>query len=348
MLTPHRRRTELDSANPVLRALIVDDDAAYRASLGNLLERLGFVVTDAAEQRELITAIEGSPFDLLMVDSDMPSVDLTELIGMVRSHRRTQDAYAVVVTEAAAGLDASIEALKAGFDDSVERSAAEEDLVRKLAIAHRMMKRQRRLDATIRELYGLATRDELTGVFNRRYFFSEAERLLTQGAEISLVLFDLDGFKQVNDTYGHLAGDRILRDIGALFLTRTRNEDIIARYGGDEFVMLVSSAAAKVAEMLASRLSDEVAMMKWMFGEDTVHVGMTTGVSSSSLLSRPTITQLLNAGDRDLYKNKWVRSHPSLDPDLYVYPTNRASHISELVEFPSRKLAVPERASGTE
>src|ERR1700726_88857 len=146
MLTPHRRRTELDSANPVLRALIVDDDAAYRASLGNLLERLGFVVTDAAEQRELITAIEGSPFDLLMVDSDMPSVDLTELIGMVRSHRRTQDAYAVVVTEAAAGLDASIEALKAGFDDSVEGSAAEEDLVRKLAIAHRMMKRQRRLD----------------------------------------------------------------------------------------------------------------------------------------------------------------------------------------------------------
>ena len=172
-----------------------------------------------------------------------------ELLTIVRSHRRTQDAYAVVVTEAE-GVDANIDALRAGFDDSVERSAAEDEVVRKLAIAQRMMKRQRRLDATIRELYGLATRDELTGVFNRRYFFSEAERLLGQGAEISLVLFDLDGFKQVNDTYGHLSGDRILRDIGALFLTRTRNEDIIARYGGDEFVMLVTSAV-KVAEMLA-------------------------------------------------------------------------------------------------
>ena len=337
----------MDSANPVLRALVIDDDAAYRASVGNVLQRMGFVVTDAAEQHELVTAIESSPFDLLMVDSDMPSVDLTELIGTVRSHRRTQDAYAVVVIETPS-LEASLDALRAGYDDTVERSAAEEELVRKLAIAHRMMKRQRRLDATIRELYGLATRDELTGVFNRRYFFSEAERLLGQGAEISLVLFDLDGFKQINDTYGHLSGDRILRDIGAVFLTRTRNEDIIARYGGDEFVMLVSSAGSKVAQMLASRLSDEVATMKWTFGDETVRVGMTAGVSSSSLLTRPTIAQLLNAGDRDLYKNKWVRSHPSLDPDLYVYPSNRASQISELLEFPSRKLAAPERASGTE
>jgi two-component system cell cycle response regulator len=346
MLTPHRRRTELDTANPVLRALIVDEDPAYRASVGNLLQRLGFVVTGAAEQRDLLAAIEGSPFDLLLIASEMPSVDLSELIATVRGHRRTQDAYAVVVIEAD-GLDASIEALRAGFDDAVERSADEQELVQKLAVAHRMMKRQRRLDATIRELYGLATRDELTGVFNRRYFFSEAERLLAAGAEVSLVLFDLDGFKQVNDTYGHLSGDRILRDIGALFLSRTRNEDIIARYGGDEFVMLVSSAV-KVAEMLASRLSDEVANMKWIFGDDTVQVGMTTGIASSALLSRPTISQLLSAADRDLYKNKWVRSHPSLDPDLYVYPTNRASHISELVEFPSRKLAVPERASGRE
>src|SRR2546427_276757 len=204
MLTPHRRRTELDTANPVLRALIVDEDPAYRASVGNLLQRLGFVVTGAAEQRDLVAAIEGSPFDLLIIASEMPSVDLSELIVTVRSHRRTQDAYAVVVTEAA-GLDASIDALRAGFDDAVNRSAVEEELVRKLAVADRLMKRQRRLDATIRELYGLATRDELTGVFNRRYFFSEAERLLAQGAEVSLVLFDLDGFKQVNDTYGHLS-----------------------------------------------------------------------------------------------------------------------------------------------
>src|SRR3989442_1617288 len=123
-----------------------------------------------------------------------------------------------------------LRALVIDDDAAFGRSIAEAHLLEKLAVAQRMMKRQRRLDATIRELYGLATRDELTGVFNRRYFFAEAERLLAEGATLSLVLFDLDGFKKVNDTYGHLTGDRILRDVGALFLTRTRHEDIIARY----------------------------------------------------------------------------------------------------------------------
>jgi hypothetical protein len=114
----------------------------------------------------------------------------------------------------------------------------------------------------------------------------------------------------------------------------------------------LSSAEAQLDRFLA-RYVPEIrataeAAVKWIFVDDTVHVGMTTGLSSSALLSRPTISQLLSAADRDLYKNKWVHSHPLLDPDLYVYPSNRASHISELVEFPSRKLAVPERASGTE
>src|SRR5207245_4213241 len=128
---------------------------------------------------------------------------------------------------------------------------------------------------------------------------------------------------------GHLTGDRILRDVGALFLTRTRHEDIIARYGGDEFVLLVSNAAASQAETLAARLCEEVSSLQWLLGGETVQIGMTTGVSSSTLLQRPSISQLLSAGDRDLYKNKWVHAHPSLDPEMYEYADSRASKISE-------------------
>jgi len=344
---PHRRRSDFEAGFPVLRALVVDDDVAFRASVGNLLQRLGFVVANASEQRDVTAAIDSSAFDLLIVDSEMPRIDPYALIGTIRSSRRTADAYAMVITPEE-GVDASIDALRAGFDDAVGRSIGEAHLLEKLAVAQRLMKRQRRLDATIRELYGLATRDELTGVFNRRYFFAEAERLLGEGATLSLVLFDLDGFKQVNDTFGHLSGDRILRDVGALFLTRTRHEDMIARYGGDEFVLLVANAAASQAETLAARLCDEVASLQWLLGGETIHIGVTTGVSSSTLLQRPSVSQLLSAGDRDLYKNKWVRAHPSLDPEMYEYPSSRASKISELVEFPSRKFVVPERASGTE
>jgi diguanylate cyclase (GGDEF)-like protein len=231
-------------------------------------------------------------------------------------------------------LDTKITALRAGFDDFIMKSTPEAEIVAKIGAARRLIVRQRRLDTTVRELYGLATRDELTGLFNRRYFFSEADRLLAEGIVVNLVLFDLDRFKEVNDTYGHLGGDRILRDVGGLFLSRTRHEDIIARYGGDEFVLLVASAALKEVEQLANRLAREVARLEWQFDDEVVRIGVTLGVASSALLDRPTISQLINAGDRDLYKNKWVRRHPELDPALYEYPPSRADRVMQLIEFP--------------
>jgi len=156
---------------------------------------------------------------------------------------------------------------------------------------------------------------------------------------VNLVLFDLDRFKDVNDTYGHLAGDRILRDVGALFLSHTRAQDIIARYGGDEFVLPVPSLALEEVEVLAHRLANDVASLQWTFGDALVQIGVTIGVAASKYLDRPTVSQLLNAGDRDLYKNKWIRGHPDQDPSLYEYPSSRAHQISELIEFPSRPLA---------
>src|SRR5207244_1845836 len=128
--------------------------------------------------------------------------------------------------------------------------------------------------------------------------------------------------------------------VGALYLNRTRHQDIIARYGGDEFVLLVANAILEEVEQLAGRLARDLAALQWTLGEETVRVGVTIGVASSSLLDHPTVSQLLNAGDRDLYKNKWIRNHPDVDPALYEYPQSRANLISELIEFPSRPIDV--------
>jgi diguanylate cyclase (GGDEF)-like protein len=341
--TLHRRRKDLDaSGSTVFRALVVNDSERYRNYVGNLLARFGFEVTNAASGKEAIDALDLFPFDLVAIDLEMPGTSGFELIGTVRSHRLCADAYALMLTTQT-DLETKIAALRVGFDDFLTKELSDDDVVAKLGAARRMILRQRRLDATVRELYGLATRDELTGVFNRRYFFTEAERLLAQGEKVSLVLFDLDGFKNVNDTYGHLAGDHILRDVGALFLSRTRHEDIIARYGGDEFVLVTANATVQEVELLAGRLADQVSAMEWSFDDARVRVGVTIGVASSELLQRPTVRQLLSIGDRDLYKNKWVRAHPTIDPSLYEYPSSRANRISELLEFPSKMIDLNER-----
>src|SRR5207253_2057571 len=131
-----------------------------------------------------------------------------------------------------------VAALRLGYDDFITKKTNDTEMIAKLGAARRLVQRQRRLDAAVRELYGLATRDELTGLFNRRYFYTEAERLLADDCKINLALFDLDEFKKINDNYGHLTSDQILRDVDALFLRDTRANDLIARYDNDEFMLV--------------------------------------------------------------------------------------------------------------
>jgi diguanylate cyclase (GGDEF)-like protein len=326
---PNRRRTDGLPDARALRVLIVDDDDNYRAWLAALLRRLGFHVTTATDGRSGLDRVDELPaFDLLVIDCEMPRVDGLAFIQQLREHERGLDGYALMLT-GRSDVETKIAALRLGFDDFLQKGSTDVEIVAKLGAARRIVSRQHRLDATVRELFGLATRDELTGLANRRFFFSEADRLLALGLDVSLVLFDLDRFKHINDTYGHLAGDHILRDVGTLFLRTTRAEDLIARYGGDEFVMLVSGLDVEAIEMLARRIAGEIGALAWNFRGDTVGIGITTGIASSRLIDEATVAQLLETADRDLYKNKWLRDNPDADPSVYEYPPERDTSLLE-------------------
>ena len=332
--TPMRRRTDAVPAEPApMHALIVDDDEPYRTYVGALVRRFGFTVSTAADGVHAIDALRGDTrFDLLIIDCEMPKMNGLELIAEVRRQEQGREVYALMLT-AHEDLETKIRALQIGFDDFLSKSLSDSELVAKLGAARRLIARQRRLYAEMHQLYGLATRDELTGLFNRRFLFTEIERMLSEGVALSIVFFDLDNFKSVNDTHGHLAGDRILRDIGTLFLRQTRHDDVIARYGGDEFVLLIVGLSPEEVEKVAVRLALDVEHLEWNFGTGLFHLGCTAGIACASLLPNPTVGKLLNAGDRDLYKNKWVRRNPTLDPSLYEYPEGREG---ELREFPPR------------
>jgi two-component system cell cycle response regulator len=316
---PDRRRAVPEADRQPLRLLIVDDDDHYRAYLAVLTRRLGFEVDMAPDGAAALECLAHHAYDVAIVDQQMPRMTGIETIARIRADESTKALYVLMLT-AREDLETKLTALDAGFDDFVTKTALEEELVAKLTAGGRIAARQRTMDVAIRELYGLATRDELTGVFNRRFFIAETERLLAAGTAINIVLFDLDGFKLVNDTYGHLAGDRVLRDIGALFHRNTRPEDIAARFGGDEFVLAIPQLDIGSTERIATRLVAEITALEWAAGESRFRVGVSSGVASSRLLTAPSLPQLFNAADRDLYKNKWVRKHPELRPELYVYP----------------------------
>ncbi len=334
---PLRRRTDPDAEEPAqLRALVVDDQQPYRSYLSGLLATFGFIVTSCAEGAEALAALARGPlFHLLIIDCEMPGVTGLGLISAIRTNEDYHDVYAIMLT-AREDLETKLAALRRGFDDFITKSAGSAEIEAKISAARRLVARHKRLDEAVRELYGLATRDELTGIFNRRYFFAEAERLLQAGTPINLVFFDLDDFKRVNDTMGHLAGDRILRDIGSLFLRHTRHEDFIARYGGDEFVMLVTAVDHAELQNMADRMASDINSAQWTFGTETFSIGVTTGIACSALLENPTVAQLLSAGDRDLYKNKWIRKNPEEDPKLYQYDERREASVIDMPPLPRR------------
>lgn len=338
---PLRRRTDQEAPSTTqFRALVVDDHDTYREYVTSLVSRFGFEVTSCADGAEALEVLSTGDhfFDLLVIDCEMPGMGGFELIKHVRANESHRDVYAMLLT-GREDVETKITALRVGYDDSMAKSCSELEIGAKLGAARRLVARHRRLDDRVRELYGLATRDELTGLFNRRFFFAEAEHLLHEGKVANLIFFDLDEFKPINDTLGHLAGDRILRDVGALFLQRTRSEDLIARYGGDEFIMLVPTLSPPEVEALAHRMAAEIGSAQWIFGTEIFSVGVTTGISCSSLLEEPTLAQLLSAGDRDLYKNKWVRKNPDEDPSLYEYDGARDAHVVELLTLTAEDIA---------
>jgi diguanylate cyclase (GGDEF)-like protein len=326
-----------------IRVLIVEDDENFCIWLASIARRLGLSVTTAVNGAEALKRLAESHFDLLISDFKMPRMDGLELIAQVRAKPETSGLYAVMLT-AHDELSVKVTALTTGYDDFLAKGCTEVEVVAKVAAARRILARQRALDADAREWRDIANHDELTGVATRRFFFETAHRHLGEQKRIAVVLFDVDHFKSINDTYGHLTGDRVLKDIGALFLRRTRSDDVIARYGGDEFVLLVHNLTVDETHAVAERLLTELMQLQWGVAEGTIHLHLTMGLACSALHPEATIEELLEIADRDLYARKAARNatlSPILsaaddDPAPAVRPSRRGSQ-AQPVTLSSRR-----------
>lgn len=286
--------------------LIAEDDESFCRWLAAIARKLGLVVTTAADGLEALEELRAGQFDLLISDFKMPRKDGLELIADLRAEPGNSGLYAVMLT-AHDELSVKVTALTLGYDDFLAKGCTEVEVAAKVAAARRILSRQRALDADAREWRDIANHDELTRVTTRRFFFEQAERRLADKEDIGVVLFDIDDFKVINDAFGHLMGDRVLKDIGALFLRRTRSDDVIARYGGDEFVLLVLDLTAAEVRAVAERLAAELSQLQWNAADSTLHIASTIGIACSSLMPGSSLDQLLEAADRDLYAKKAVK-----------------------------------------
>ncbi len=157
------------------------------------------------------------------------------------------------------------------------------------------------------EVYRLTTIDGLTQVFNRRYFEDTLEREIARcnrhHRPLSLVIFDIDFFKTINDTHGHLAGDAVLKTLATMIKSRVRKEDVLARYGGEEFVLLLPEISQKAAAVLADKMRKVVERHAFRFDDSTIPVTISAGVSCISKKIADPI-ELIRLADERLYEAK--------------------------------------------
>lgn len=289
------------------RVLVADDDPVARKIIEKRLQAWGYEVVTAQSGDEALLWLKEKRTRLAILDWMMPGLNGTDLCGLVRNMRKKHYTYIILLTSRTA-LDDVIEGLRAGADDYMIKPVNFTELDARLQKARRIIDLEDRYSKSQKSLIKLATMDSLTGCWNRAsildFIREQIEYSQRNATPASLLMIDLDHFKDINDACGHAAGDRALKKIVLTLKNQLRSYDRLGRYGGDEMLVILpdcdSNAARKVAErMLEACREGNVGTA----GEErfvTVSVG---GVSTSDL-KECDLDALLASADLSLYEAK--------------------------------------------
>jgi diguanylate cyclase (GGDEF)-like protein len=232
------------------RVLVVDDDEPFREHIGAILRESGFSVTTLGEPKKIMEMAELYKPDIMLLDVMMPDISGFDVCKMLRSTTTWKDIPILFLT-AEADPKIRLECFRAGGDDYIKKPVLKEELLARIDVR----------TERIRLYKERADKDALTSLPSRRAFIDLFKLRIAEGRRynrpVSLCLLDIDHFKYVNDTYGHLTGDRVLASLGKLLASRFRAVDIRGRWGGEEFTVVFYNEGRDTAKLILSRLLEE-------------------------------------------------------------------------------------------
>ncbi|MCT7966463.1 diguanylate cyclase [Laspinema sp. D1] len=278
------------------KIMVVDDDPQILSLVKHFLEPWGMKTVTLSDSDRFWETLEGSSPDLLILDIELPHLNGIDLCQVVRNDPRWNSLPVLFLT-AHTGPDIVHQVFAAGADDYISKPIVGPELVT------RILNRLERIHL----LRNMAETDPLTGVANRRKSITELDKFLhlchLHGQPMCLAMVDLDRFKQVNDLHGHAMGDAVLRQVGKLLLRTFRSEDIVARWGGEEFVvgmygMNKESGAKRLRELLEVLHAEPL-----VIGEERLYLTFSGGVAQYPE-DGTTVDTLYRCADQALYQAK--------------------------------------------
>jgi two-component system chemotaxis response regulator CheY len=291
-----------------MRVLIVDDDPTNRHLLSAMLLNTRHEFDEAPDGKTAWELLQKETINLVITDWMMPDMDGVELIDNIRKANFPHYIYVILLTARSTKADI-VKGLEAGADDYLIKPFDLDELRARVNIANRIIDLERRQHESLERMQKMATHDSLTDLFNRRALYDIAENELARARRenkpVSLVMMDIDHFKNVNDEHGHNIGDQALRMVAHIILEKIRGYDTAGRWGGEEFLLVLPVTYLEEARQIAERVRQGIESAKIQLqGGKHLNLQASFGVSTAMPEDLLTFDLLVHQADEALYDAK--------------------------------------------
>ena len=282
------------------KVMVVDDSVVFRKQMKDMLENLFFKVVTVAHGEEAINLLESTNDDisLVLTDYNMPVMNGLELTSEIRKNYKKSDLSVIALSGKSDDEEIAL-FLKSGANDFIKKPFSKEEFSCRINNSIEALE-------NIQEITNQAIRDFLTGLYNRRYFFKEVSKYfndaIENGESFSIAMVDIDHFKKINDTYGHDTGDKVIVKLADLLRSETSKDDIVARFGGEEFCILLKDISSEKAIDSMERIREKVENSV-MFSDKDKEIRYTISIGLATTYEN-TLDDTVNEADMHLYSAK--------------------------------------------
>jgi two-component system, cell cycle response regulator len=289
--------------------LIIDDSVTVREQIISTLESFSLFSRyyEAEDGLEGFKKLLSAPVDIILCDLEMPRIDGFKFLSMLKARPDLQDVPVIILT----GMndrDRKIKGLELGASDYIIKPFDSGELVARVNVHLKIKKLQDDLKHSNELLLELSNTDHLTGLFNRRFMMEaldkEVHRSIRKGGTLSLIMLDIDHFKQVNDDFGHQQGDVVLKKVASQLQKELRSYDCAARYGGEEFVAILPDSSLKESVFVADRIRLAMQATKYNAPLDKLCLTVSLGVATFTKEQYLSADGFIKLADDALYRAK--------------------------------------------
>jgi diguanylate cyclase (GGDEF)-like protein len=305
-----------------VQILIADDNPLDLSVLQLTMEKWDYEITSCDNGDDALAILNGdNPPSIAILDWMMPGKTGPEICEAMRKDSSHQYTFILLLTSKD-DKDDLVEGMKSGADDYIAKPVDIHELQVRLRAGRRIIELQEKLLSAQEELRVQATRDFLTGIWNRAALMDKANcefgRARRECTSTAILMCDIDDFKSINDTYGHQAGDDVLKQVAGRITECLRTYDVLGRYGGEEFVLMLPNTDQEGAQVVAQRICDSISAEPLQIPEEQIDCSLSIGVFSEVPSELYTVTKMISVADEALYiaklngKNRIEAGHPSV------------------------------------